>query len=74
CHLFGAQGIGSAVLDDLGMEGEGDSEDNKVSVRLNTCLGACSQAPVIMINHRLLGRASVESARSCISDLPSGVH
>ena len=74
CHLLGAQGIVRAILDDLGMEGEGDSEDNRVSFRLNTCLGACSQAPVIMINHRLLGRASAESARLRISELPSGGH
>ncbi len=74
CHLQGAQQIIRAVLDDLGMEDEGDTPDNKVSVKFNTCLGACAQAPVIMVNHRLLGRASVESARSQISELPSGGH
>ncbi len=46
CHLLGAQQIVSAVLDDLGLEDEGDTDDNRVSVKLNTCLGACSQAPV----------------------------
>ena len=74
CHLMGAQGIVSAVLGDLGMDNEGDTPDNKVSVKLNTCLGACSQAPVIMINHRLIGRATVDSARSQVSNLPSSGH
>ncbi len=74
CHLMGAQGIVSAVLNDLGMDNEGDTPDNKVSVRLNTCLGACSQAPVIMVNHKLMGRATVDSARSQISKLPSSGH
>ena len=74
CHLMGAQGIVSAVLGDLGMENEGDTADNKISVKLNTCLGACSQAPVIMVNHRLIGRATVDSARSQISELPSSGH
>jgi len=74
CHLLGAQQIVRAVFDDLGLEDEGETDDNKVSVKLNTCLGACSQAPVLMINHKLVGRASVESARSQISELPSGGH
>ncbi len=74
CHLMGAQGIISAVLNDLGMEDEGDTPDNNVSLRLNTCLGACSQAPVIMVNHRLMGRATVDSARAQISKLPSSGH
>ena len=74
CHLMGAQGIVSAVLGDLGMDNEGDTPDNKVSIKLNTCLGACSQAPVIMVNHRLMGRATVESARSQMSKLPSNGH
>ncbi|MCH9038843.1 MAG: NAD(P)H-dependent oxidoreductase subunit E [Chloroflexi bacterium] len=74
CHLMGAQQIIRAVLDDLGLEDEGDTEDNRVSIRFNTCLGACSQAPVIMVNHRLVGRASVESSRSQISELPLGGH
>ena len=74
CHLMGAQGIVSAVLGDLGMDNEGDTPDNKVSITLNTCLGACSQAPVIMVNHRLMGRATVESARSQMSKLPSNGH
>ena len=74
CHLMGAQQIIRAVLDDLGLEDEGDTEDNRVSIRFNTCLGACSQAPVIMVNHKLVGRASVESSRSQISELPLGGH
>jgi NADH:ubiquinone oxidoreductase subunit E len=71
---MGAQGIVSAMLGDLGMDNEGDTPDNKVSIKLNTCLGACSQAPVIMVNHRLMGRATVESARSQMSKLPSNGH
>ena len=74
CHLLGAQQIVKAVFDDLGLEGEGDTEDNRASVKLNTCLGACSQAPVIMINHRIIGQASVESARSHLSALPTSGH
>jgi len=62
CHLLGAPEILSAVMAELGLEDEGETADNGVSLKYNTCLGACSQAPVMMVNHRLAGRISVDSA------------
>ena len=58
CHLKGATEILESVLEKLGLDSEGDTEDGKVSFRFNTCLGACSQAPVISVNHELYGNAS----------------
>lgn len=72
CHLLGAPNILSAVLDDLGLTDEGETEDNRISLKYNTCLGACSQAPVVMVNHRLAGRMTVDSARKCVDDLRNG--
>lgn len=62
CHLLGAPEILSAVMAALGLADEGETADNGVSLKYNTCLGACSQAPVMMVNHRLAGRISVDSA------------
>ena len=62
CHLLGAPEILSAVMDELGLADEGETADNGVSLKYNTCLGACSQAPVMMVNHRLAGRIDVGSA------------
>ena len=62
CHLVGASTILKQVLDDLGLSGEGDTEDSQVTLKYNTCLGACSQAPVISIDHRLHGRMSPDGA------------
>ncbi len=62
CHLAGASRVLKAVQDDLGLVGEGDTEDRKVTLRYNTCLGACTQAPVISIDHRLIGRVAPDSA------------
>ena len=53
CHLAGAADILKQIMDALGLSGEGDTEDNKITLRLNTCLGACTQAPVISVDHRL---------------------
>ncbi len=69
CHLLGATVILQGVLDDLGMSDEGDTADNRLTLKYNTCLGACSQAPVIMVDHRLMGRQTVESARNVVSQL-----
>ena len=72
CHLLGAMTILQGVLDDLGISDEGDTGDNRLTLKYNTCLGACSQAPVISVNHRLMGRQTLESARYIVSQLKPG--
>ena len=69
CHLVGAMPLTEAVLDTAGVEGEGDTADGRLTVRFNTCLGACSQAPVISIDHQLHGRLSPETAREKVTAL-----
>ena len=69
CHLAGASRVLKAVQDDLGLVGEGDTEDRKVTLRYNTCLGACTQAPVISIDHRLIGRVTPDSAAELTAGL-----
>ncbi len=69
CHLVGAMPVINAVLEATGMSDEGDTPDKKLSIRLNTCLGACAQAPVISIDHHLIGRVSPEDARRRVTDL-----
>ena len=55
CHLLGAQEILQAVLQTLGLSEEGDTSDGKISLKYNTCLGACSQGPVISVDHKIIG-------------------
>lgn len=62
CHLVGAMPLIQAVLAAAGLEDEGDTPDGRLSVRYNTCLGACAQAPVMSIDHHLVGRLSPEQA------------
>ncbi len=69
CHLLGAMPLIEEVLAAIGLESEGDTPDGRVSFRLNTCLGACAQAPVMSIDHHLMGRLSPESARAKIDGL-----
>ena len=75
CHLLGAPNILDAVLNELGLANEGETADNRISLKYNTCLGACSQAPVMMVNHRLAGRIDAQSAVQSVANLkPGGAH
>ena len=62
------------VLEALGLEEEGETQDGDVTLRYNTCLGACSQGPVISVDHQLMGRLSPEGAREAVrfSSSPGG--
>lgn len=77
CHLMGAQKILRAVQEKLGVMDEGETPDRKVTLRYNTCLGACGQAPCIAVNHRVTGRVSPDSAAQLAGELtgrqPPGV-
>lgn len=69
CHLVGASEVIKAVLDELGLSGEGDTADKVVSFKFNTCLGACPQAPVMSVNHRMYGKITSKDAKLRVSKL-----
>ncbi|MCS7207477.1 MAG: NAD(P)H-dependent oxidoreductase subunit E [Dehalococcoidia bacterium] len=69
CHLLGAQAILRAVQEALGLPGEGDTPDKRFSLKLNTCLGACAQAPALLLDHHLYGRVTPEQARRLLQGL-----
>ena len=71
CHLLGAAHILRGVQDHLGVSGEGETEDKRVTLKYNTCLGTCSQAPAISVDHRLIGRLTPESATELVAGLVS---
>ncbi len=69
CHLVGAMEIFKSVLEAAGMDDEGDTPDKRLTVRFNSCLGACSQAPVMAVDHHLAGRVNPESAAQNVARL-----
>ena len=69
CHLVGAQQVLDAVQGVLEIKEEGESPDRKVTLKYNTCLGACAQGPVIAINHHLIGKQTRESAAQIAREL-----
>ncbi len=69
CHLKGASHILKRVMDQLGLDDEGETEDGNISFKFNTCLGACSVAPVMSVDHHLIGRVTSDSASSRVQEL-----
>ncbi len=67
CHLVGAMPLIASVLEAAGLEDEGDTPDGRLTVRYNTCLGACALAPVMSMDHHLQGRATPERGRELVS-------
>jgi NADH:ubiquinone oxidoreductase subunit E len=70
-----------SVLQALGLSEEGDTPDGKVSLKYNTCLGACSQGPVVSIDHKIIGpqalgglkgAALVQKVTDMVSQLKAG--
>ena len=69
CHVVGAQAVLDSVQNVLELKGEGETADGKVTLKYNTCLGACAQGPVIAVNHHLIGKQTSESAAKVARDL-----
>lgn len=69
CHLVGAQQVLDSVHEALELKEEGTTADGKVTLKYNTCLGACAQGPCIAIDHHLIGRQTPESAATVARDL-----
>lgn len=72
CHLVGAQQVLKAVQERIGIDEEGETPDRKVTLRYNTCLGACAQAPCIAVDHHVTGRVTPGSAAEMIGRLAGG--
>ncbi len=72
CHLTGAMPVIAAVLQAAGLSAEGDTPDGRLTVRYNTCLGACAQAPVMSVDHHLIGRLSPQQAAQQVSRALAG--
>jgi len=69
CHLLGAQSLLERVQNALGLTEEGDTSDGNVTLKYNTCLGACGQAPVVAADHHLNGRATNESVERLLTKI-----
>ena len=72
CHVKGVMPVIRQVMISLGIDQEGSTEDGQVSLRFNTCLGACANGPVISVDHHLMGRMTAEKAGEALQGIRNG--
>jgi NADH:ubiquinone oxidoreductase subunit E len=63
CHIKGADNITKEVRDILLLsEGEDTTQNLSFTVQKATCIGACSIAPVVLLNNQVYGGMDAEKA------------
>lgn len=69
CHVKGSGPMISRIRADLGLEGEDDTTgDNQFTFENVACVGACSIAPVLIINKKVYGNMSPEKASNVLKE------
>ena len=67
CHVAGAEAITESIRRHLGIEGEGDTDSDRLfTVQKVACLGCCSLAPVMRIDDVVYGHLTRETAPTAV--------
>ncbi len=69
CSLLGAEKLIDYLKQKLGVEPGKISKDNKFSLSLVECLGACEQAPCMMVNFEYHGNLDKKKIDKILDDL-----
>jgi NADH-quinone oxidoreductase subunit E len=63
CHVRGSRRILEAVMQQLGIQPGGTTEDYKFSLERVACFGSCALAPVMVVDKKVYGRMNTTKAR-----------
>lgn len=66
CYVKGSQDILEALQDELELEEGQTSEDGLFSIQATRCLGACADAPIVMVNDEVHGPMDPSSVRNLV--------
>jgi len=66
CHVRGAPRIFEELIDQVGLEDEGTTEDMEYTVETVACVGCCALAPVMTINEEVHGDLTKQKVRKLI--------
>jgi NADH-quinone oxidoreductase subunit E len=69
CHLKGGENLAAACERALHVERGQTTEDMRFTLETVKCVGACSEAPVIMIDKEYLGQASLLAVKQHLKKL-----
>ena len=66
CYLKNSEMIIKSVGDEIGIKPGETTPDGKFSFELTNCIGACDEAPVMLINHDLHGNLTPQKISKII--------
>ena len=70
CHVKGGTKIAERIQKDLGLASDGETtEDGKFTFEIVRCVGACSIAPVVLVNSRAYAEMSADGASRLVTEL-----
>lgn len=70
CHVRGAERLISAALRELKLNEDQDTtEDGEITLEKVACLGTCSMAPVMIINHKMQAKMTPEKLKKELRSL-----
>lgn len=72
CHLLGAESLIDILHQELGVPEKEPTPDGLFSWQRAECLGACCDAPVMLVGDKLFGYLTAEKVRSIIRRLRAG--
>lgn len=70
CHVKGSERLITGLVEKLGLsEGENTTPDREFTVEKVNCVGACSIAPVVIINDNVFGKMTTDSLMKEVNKL-----
>jgi NADH:ubiquinone oxidoreductase subunit E len=72
CHVGGGSRILAALEKKLGIQAGTTTEDNKFSLEVIRCVGACALGPMVLINDRPYSKMTPTKAEELLEQIQSG--
>ena len=69
CSLRGARGMLKGLAAHLGVDARGNSEDGRIHLGHEECLGACAYAPMLRVDDRYHENLDLEAAKRLVDGL-----
>lgn len=70
CHVKGGSKIADRIRRELGLNGEGETtEDGKFTFEIVRCVGACSIAPVVLVNNKAFAEMTPDGTSKLVKEL-----
>ena len=69
CSLRGARGVLKGLATHLGVDERGNSEDGRIHLGHEECLGACAYAPMLRVGEHYYENLDLEAAKRLVDEL-----